>query len=82
MLIMRIHGSVSVECFDILVKDVGRSSLVAQRVKDLVVSLLWLWLLLWRRFDPWPWNLCMPRVWPKNKREKMWGVETLELKPV
>ena len=28
-----------------------RSSLVAQRVKDLALSLLWLRLLLWHRFD-------------------------------
>ena len=28
------------------------SSLMAQRVKDLALSLLWLWLQLWHRFDP------------------------------
>ena len=31
-----------------------RSSLVAQQVKDLVLSLVWLWLLLWHRLGPWP----------------------------
>ena len=30
-----------------------RSSLVAQRIKDLVLSLLW------HRFSPWPWNFHM-----------------------
>ena len=45
----------------------SRSSLVAQQVKDLALLLLWLWLLLWCRFDPWPGNLCMLWVWPKKK---------------
>ena len=31
-----------------------RSSLVAPWVKDIVLSLLWLWLQLWRGFDPLP----------------------------
>ena len=31
----------------------ARSSLVAQWVKDLPLSLLWLWLLLGLGFDPW-----------------------------
>ena len=30
---------------------------MAQRVKDLMFSLLWLWLLLWLGFDPWPGEL-------------------------
>ena len=42
-----------------------RSSLVAHQVQDLVWSLLWLWLLLWRRFDLWPGNFRMPQVQPK-----------------
>ena len=37
-----------------------------QWVKDLVLSLLWFWSLLWYRFFPWPWNFCMSWVWPKN----------------
>ena len=32
----------------------SRSSLVAQRIKDLALSLLWLWLQLWRGSIPWP----------------------------
>ena len=30
----------------------GASSLLAQQVKDQALSLLWLWLQLWRRFIP------------------------------
>ena len=35
-----------------------RSSLGAQWVKDLALSLLWLRSLLWRRVHPWPGNFC------------------------
>ena len=31
-------------------------------VKDSVLSLLWLWLLLWLRFDPWPRNFPILRA--------------------
>ena len=41
---------------------------MAQRVKDLVLSLLWVRLLLWCRFSPWPGNFHMPQVRQKNKR--------------
>ena len=41
---------------------------MAQQVENLALSLLWLRLLLWRRFNPWPRNFCMPRVQSKNKR--------------
>ena len=30
---------------------------MALQAKDLELSLLWLWLLLWCRFSPWPWEL-------------------------
>ena len=43
----------------------NRSSLVAQWVKDLVLSLQQLGLLLWHRFDPWPRNFCMLWAQPK-----------------
>ena len=33
-------------------------------VKDSVLSLLWL------RFDPWPGNFHMLKVWPKKKKKK------------
>ena len=36
-----------------------RSSLVGQQVKDLALSLLWLWLQLWHAFSPWPRNFDM-----------------------
>ena len=32
---------------------------MAQQVKDLVLSMLWLGLLLWCTFDPWPRNFHM-----------------------
>ena len=35
--------------------------------KDPALSLLWLGLLLWHRFNPWPRNFCMPWAWPKEK---------------
>ena len=37
------------------------SSLVAQQVKDLALSLIW------HGFDPWLGNLRMLQMWPKNK---------------
>lgn len=43
----------------------GGSSLVAQWGEDPSLSLLWLALLLWYWFDPWPWNFCLPWVQPK-----------------
>ena len=36
-------------------------------VKYSSVSLLWLGLLLWLRFDPWPENFCMPQAQPNIK---------------
>ena len=44
---------------------------MAQWVKDLALSLLWLRSLLWWRLDPWP---CMPRAWPKKKKIVKLGV--------
>ena len=48
----------------------GRSSLVAQQVNDLVMSLLQLRLLLWLRFNPRPGNFHMLWVQPKRKKKK------------
>ena len=42
------------------------SSLAAQWVKDLALSLLWLKSLLWYRFNPWSRKFCMPWAWPKK----------------
>ena len=47
-----------------------RSSLMAQWVMDLALSLLWLRLLLWLGFYPWPGNFYMPQEQPKKKRKK------------
>ena len=41
-------------------RNVMRSSLVVQLVKGPALSLLWLWLQLWHRFNPWPRNFCVP----------------------
>ena len=46
----------------------SRSSLEAQNVKDLALSLLWLGSLLWYGFDPGPRNFCMLQVWPKKNQ--------------
>ena len=46
------------------------SSLVAQQVKDLVLSLQQLGSLLWCGFDPWPRNFHMSREQPKEKEKK------------
>ena len=37
---------------------------MVQWVNDLASSLLW------RRFNPWPRNVCMPRVQPTKKKRK------------
>ena len=39
-----------------------------QWIKDQVLSMLWLWLLLWSGFSPW--NFHMPQVQPKKKGRK------------
>ena len=49
---------------------IKRSSLVAQRVKDPRLSLLWLRSLQWHGFDPWPGNFCMPWAWPKKGKDQ------------
>ena len=41
--------------------------LVAQWVKHQVLSLLRLGSLPCHDFHPWPWNFCMPHVWPEKK---------------
>ena len=45
------------------------SSLVLWQDKDLALSLLWLRLLLWYGFDPWPGNVHMPWARPKKYRK-------------
>ena len=43
-----------------------QSSLVAQWVKNLSLSLLRLWLQLWHGFDPWPGNFHVLWSWQKT----------------
>ena len=43
---------------------------MAPWVKDLILSLLWLSLQLWRGFDPWPRNFHMLWVQKKKKKKK------------
>ena len=40
---------------------------MAQPVKDLALSLPWLWLQLWHGFDPWPGKFSMLPARPKEK---------------
>ena len=51
-----------------LIKSSPGSSLVAQEAKDPRLSLLWLWLLLWLGFNPWPRNLCVS--WAQWKKKE------------
>ena len=51
-------------------KQVVESSPVVQRVKDLALSLLCVWSLLWHGFNPQLENVCMPRVQEKKKERK------------
>ena len=56
-------------------KKFSGSSLVAQWVKDLALSLLWLWLLLWHKFSPWPGNFHMSWAGLKKSFFIMWGMD-------
>ena len=56
-----------IHCKD-LIKRLARVPLMVQRVKDPALSLLWLGLQLWCRFDLWPWNICIPWAWQKKKK--------------
>ena len=47
-----------------------RSSLVAHPVKDPTLSLLWLRLLQWLRFSPWPGNFCMLQAQLETNKQK------------
>ena len=48
-------------------KKNSQSSLVAQWVKDLALSLLWLGSLLWHRFHPWTGKFSM--LWAQPEKE-------------
>ena len=43
---------------------------MVQWVKDPALSLLWLWLQLWRGFNSWPGNFRILQVWPKTFRKE------------
>ena len=43
---------------------------MASQVKDLALSLLWLWSLLSHGFDPWSGNFCMLQMQPKTKQNE------------
>lgn len=45
-------------------------SLMAQRAKDLGLSLQGFRLLFWCRFDRWPGNSCLLRAWPKTNKNQ------------
>ena len=51
-------------------KKMPRNSLVAQQVKDLVLSLQWLGSLLWCGFDTWTQSLHMSWARPGKKKKK------------
>ena len=44
---------------------------MVQRVKDLVLSLLWFRLQVWHKFHPWPQDFCMLWVWPKRGKSNI-----------
>lgn len=48
-----------------------------QQVKDLVLSLQWLGLQLWQRFDPWPQNFCTLQAWLKEGRDETFTCQKL-----
>ena len=50
------------------------SSLVAQWIKDLALSLQWLRLLLWHRFNLWARNCHMTQAWPREKKKMLAGL--------
>ena len=54
-------------------------------VKHLALSLQWLWLLQWHRFEPSPWNFQMLQVWWKKNCplidewiNKLWNTHAIE----
>ena len=56
----------------------GISSLMAQQVKDLALLLLWLRLLLWLEFSPWPGELQHAEGMTQNKTKQNKGIESVK----
>lgn len=50
--------------------EMDRNSLVAEWVKDLVLSLQWFGSLLGHQFNTWPGNFHMLWTWPNNNKKK------------
>ena len=50
-------------------------------VKDLVLALLWLWLPLWHRLDPWPRNFLMPWRWGWGQKQGRYGLSDSSYRP-
>ena len=49
---------------------------MTQWVKDPVLSLLWLWTLMWCGFSPWPRNLHM--LWVQPSKDALLGSTLVE----
>lgn len=65
-----VNSRLLASCLGWTVKNVGLgSSRVAQWVKELALSVQRLRLLPWHRFNRWPRNFRMPRVWLKKKKK-------------
>ena len=58
-----------------VVKNDERRSPGVQLVKDPALSLLWLGRQLWRGFNPWPQNFCLPWAHPPNDGRSRRGRE-------
>lgn len=56
-----------------------RSSLVAQGINDLALSLLWLGWQLWQGLDPWPQKFLMPQAWPKQQQQNTFQMFNFEI---
>ena len=62
----KIEVMVSFPREDLISKNEIQEFSCSTAVKDLVLSLQQLGSQLWRGFDPWPWNFCMPWVCQKK----------------
>ena len=67
--LLLVFSGVMMVCGYFLKKHI-ESSLVAQQVKDLVLSLLWLRLLLWQGFYPWLRKFHIPTKGAARKKER------------
>ena len=63
------HDEHELTLFYFIKPNEHQSSLVAQQVEDLALSLQGLGSLLWQGFSPWPGNFCLLWAWPKIKNK-------------